>query len=167
MTLIERISQLADKCGELFKSLRTDLGQKSSLKTQNKNSLVEAINELADRPQGNSGAAIDDSQAAAHTAYSSQKTVELIAAAKQETKTEITAEIVGEAAEAYNTLKEVSDYIESDSTGAARMAEQIGYRLRIDETQQLSPEQKTAVEATLNLGNTDTDFAARLQEALQ
>lgn len=163
MTLIERINLLVDAVGETFKALRTDTGNKDGLKTADKTSLVAAINELADRPTAVGGAAIDDSRASADTVYSGQKTDELIAAAKQE----VVDEIIGGAAEAYNTLKEVADYIETDKTGAAKMADQIGKRLRIDEAQVLTPEQKTAVETTLNLGNTNTDFAQRFKEALQ
>lgn len=162
MTLIERINLLVDEVGKALKAMRTDIGQKSALKTGEKANLVAAINELADRPTGNGGAVVNDSQAAGDTVYSSEKTEALIAAAKQE----ISAEIIGGAGAAYDTLKEVADYIETDKTGAAKMAEQIGKRLRTDEAQVLSHEQKTAVETTLNLGNTDTDFAARFKGVL-
>ena len=55
----------------------------------------------------------------------------------------------------------------SSPTGAAAMAEQIGKRLRVDEAQQLTTTQKTAVEQTLNLGDTATDFVAAFNQALK
>ncbi|WP_438942662.1 hypothetical protein, partial [Pseudomonas amygdali] len=68
---------------------------------------------------------------------------------------------------AYDTFKEVAEYIAADKTGAAAMAEQIGKRLRVDEAQQLTTTQKTAVEQTLNLGDTATDFVAAFNQALK
>jgi len=61
----------------------------------------------------------------------------------------------------------VAEYIAADKTGAAAMAEQIGKRLRVDEAQQLTTTQKAAVEQTLNLGDTATDFVAAFNQALK
>ncbi|RPD86229.1 hypothetical protein EGK75_07570 [Neisseria weixii] len=167
MKLIDRINQFIDAAGAAIKGIRADVGQKTNLQTTDKNSLVGAINELkgmVDSNQAAGGALIDDvSAASATTVYSSQKTEQLIAAEGQN----IRNQILDGADTAYDTLKEIGDYIKEDKSGAATMAEQIGKRLRIDEAQELTPEQKTAVETTLNLGDTDTDFAARFKAALK
>ncbi|STZ76352.1 hypothetical protein [Bergeriella denitrificans] len=42
--------------------------------------------------------------------------------------------------------------------------EAVAQRLSLNEAQTLTAEQKAAVEKTLNLGDTDTDFAARFLE---
>lgn len=167
MKLAERINLLVDKVGEIIKGIKADIGHKSALQTAEKESVVGAVNELKTRIDsiGTGGnAAIDDvSPASAATVYSSQKVEELIGAAK----TQVKSDILDGADAAYDTLKEVAAYIGQDKSGAAAMAEQIGKRLRTDEAQVLSPEQKTAVESTLNLGDTDTDFVARFEQALQ
>lgn len=171
MKLIERINQFIDKAGEVLKAIKADIGHKSALQTGHKDSLVGAVNELKtriDNAATGGNAAIDDtSPASASTVYSSQKTEQLVNAAKEEVKQSVKTEILDGAEDAYDTLKEVGNYIKEDKSGAAAMAEQIGKRLRIDEAQMLTPEQKTAVENTLNLGDTDTDFAARFEQALQ
>ncbi|ATD64122.1 hypothetical protein ACFPVS_08925 [Neisseria weixii] len=166
MKLIDRINQFIDAAGAAIKGIRTDIGQKTNLQTSDKNSLVGAINELKSMVDNNQagGALIDDvSAASATTVYSSQKTEQLIAAEGQN----IRNQILDGADTAYDTLKEIGDYIKEDKSGAATMAEQIGKRLRIDEAQELTAEQKNAVETTLNLGDTDTDFAARFKAALK
>lgn len=171
LKLKDRIDLLVDKMGELIKGIKADIGHTSALETAEKGSVVGAVNELKTRiDNANAGgsAAIDDASAASGTTvYSSQKTVQLVESAKSAVKTEIKAEILGGADAAYDTLKEIGDYIKEDKSGAAAMAEQIGKRLRIDEMQNLTPEQKAAVETTLNLGDTDADFVARFERALQ
>lgn len=74
------------------------------------------------------------------------------------------AKVVGGAPEAFDTLKEISTYIESDKAGAAAMANSINNRLRFDESQTLSEEQKNNV---LNsLGLSDVDFVGAYQRGL-
>lgn len=162
VTLSERVIELAKAIGGQFKQIRQNIGSVADLQTADKSSLVAAINE-ARTSGGSSGAAIDDTAAAADKAYSSQKTAELISAAKTDLKNELT----NGADAAYDTFKEVAEYIAADKTGAAAMAEQIGKRLRVDEAQQLTTTQKAAVEQTLNLGDTATDFVAAFNQALK
>ena len=135
------------------------------LQTTERGSVVGAVNELKTRidniGSGNSGAAIDDTAPAADKAYSSQKVNSLIDAAK----TSVKSEILDGADAAFDTLSEVAKYIEQDKTGAAALSEAVAKRLRIDESQVLT--QKTALETTLNLGDTDTDFVAKFNQALQ
>ena len=80
------------------------------------------------------------------------------------TISEEVAKVVGGAPEAFDTLKEVATYIESDKSGAAAMANSINNRLRFDESQTLSEEQKNNV---LNsLGLSDVDFVGAYQRGL-
>lgn len=79
----------------------------------------------------------------------------------------ITAEInkvVDGAPDTFNTLKEISDYIEQDKTGASAMAESINKRLRVDEQQTLSEQEQANVLGAL--GFTDTDFVTAYNTAV-
>ena len=78
--------------------------------------------------------------------------------------TQEVAKVVGGAPEAFDTLKEISSYIESDKAGASAMAESINKRLRFDEQQTLSKQEKANVLNTLGL--TDVDFVALYKEGL-
>ena len=80
------------------------------------------------------------------------------------TISEEVAKVVGGAPDTFNTLKEIADYIEQDKAGASAMANSINNRLRFDEQQTLSDEQKTNVLNTLGL--TDVDFVALYKEGL-
>ena len=68
------------------------------------------------------------------------------------------AKVVDGAPDAFNTLKEIADYIEQDKTGASAMAESINKRLRVDEQQTLSEQEQANVLGAL--GFTDTDFVS-------
>ncbi|WP_126939588.1 hypothetical protein [Veillonella sp. VA142] len=68
------------------------------------------------------------------------------------------AKVVGGAPATFDTLKEISDYIETDKTGASAMAESINNRLRFDEQQTLTENQQA--NALGALGLTDTDFVS-------
>ena len=167
MTLRQRIDELADAIGAELKKVIVKIGSIDMLQTTERGSVVGAVNELKKRidniGSGNSGAAIDDTAPAADKAYSSQKVDSLIIAAK----TAVKSEILDGADAAYDTLQEVAKYIEQDKTGATALSEAVAKRLRIDESQVLTQAQKTAVETTLNLGDTDTDFVAKFNQALQ
>lgn len=80
------------------------------------------------------------------------------------TISEEVAKVVGGAPDTFDTLKEIASYIESDKAGASAMAESINKRLRFDEQQTLSEQEKTNVLNTLGL--TDVDFVALYKEGL-
>ena len=93
------------------------------------------------------------------------KVTEQITALKGELPTLVTptinaeiAKVVDGAPDAFNTLKEIADYIETDKTGASAMAESINKRLRVDEQQSLTEQEQANVLGTLGL--TDTDFVS-------
>lgn len=74
------------------------------------------------------------------------------------------AKVVGGAPMAYDTLKEISDYIENDKSGASAIATSINNRLRIDEQQALTEQQQANVLGAL--GITDVDFVATYNESV-
>lgn len=74
------------------------------------------------------------------------------------------AKVVGGAPAAFDTLKEIADYIETDKTGASAMATSINNRLRFDEQQTLTADQQNNVLGALGL--TDTDFVSEYNKAL-
>ena len=165
MTLIQRISLLTDAIAQQFKNIKTNIGATSQLKTDNKSSVVNAVNELHDNVETvkrsvASSSSISDTSASTTSTYSSQKINDLIAA----TKSEILG--VGNIAQEFDTIKELADYVSQDKSGATAMAEAITKRLKIDETMTLTSEQKQAVEQTLNLGDTNTDFVDQFTKAL-
>ena len=93
------------------------------------------------------------------------KVTEQITALKGELPTLVTstinaeiAKVVDGAPATFDTLKEISDYIETDKTGASAMAESINNRLRFDEQQTLTENQQA--NALGALGLTDTDFVS-------
>ena len=74
------------------------------------------------------------------------------------------AKVVGGAPTAYDTLKEISDYIESDKSGASAIATSINNRLRFDEVQHLTEQQQQNVLDSLGLN--DVDFVSIYEKEL-
>ena len=74
------------------------------------------------------------------------------------------AKVVGGAPATFDTLKEISDYIETDKSGASAMAESINKRLRVDEQQSLTEQEQANVLGALGL--TDTDFVSAYNTAV-
>lgn len=139
-----------------------------NLKTTTKASLVAAINEvfdLANAAAGSGGGAvINDNAPSGTTTYSSNK-IEQVATAKaaavisdgttatgttwsstkinnaiQNLATQVQT-ILEASPEAFNTFKEVADYIASDKSGADAMLASIQNRLRVDADQTFTSEQ--------------------------
>lgn len=139
MNLIERINELATAIGGEIKRLKTRITTLESTVA--------------------SASAINDNTASNTTSYSSNKVNELI----RQTKTDI----LGGASTAYDTLKEVEDYITTDKSGAAAMATTIGQKLKVNEVHTLTPQELTNVQTSLKLGNTDVDLVAVFNNALR
>lgn len=138
MNLIERINQLSTAIGEEVKKLRTKL---TSVESR-----IESLN------------IINDESLSGSTVYSSNKVSTLI--------TQVKEELLGGASEAYNTLKEIEEYITTDKSGASAMTLALSQRLKINEVHTLSPEELSNIQESLKLGNTDTDFVAVFNRAL-
>lgn len=140
-----------------------------NLKTNTKANLVAALNEvfdLANAAANSGGAVIDDNVSRTTTTYSSSK-IEATATAKAAaiisdgttaagttwSSTKINNAIGNVASQvqtilsgstaAYDTFKEVSDYIATDKTGADAMLASIQNRLRVDADQTFTADQLT------------------------
>lgn len=138
MNLIERINQLSTAIGEEVKKLKTKLISVESR--------IESLN------------IINDESASGSTVYSSNKVSTLI--------TQVKEELLGGASEAYDTLKEIEEYITTDKSGASAITLGLSQRLKINEVHTLSPEELNNIQESLKLGNTDTDFVAVFNRAL-
>lgn len=142
MTLVERITTVVKAIGADIKALKG------------------RVLALENKPASTGG--VDESQVQSTV---NAKVEESINTLKGELATLVTPTITAEinkvvdgAPDTFNTLKEISDYIEQDKTGASAMAESINNRLRFDERQTLTEAQQTNV---LNsLGLVDTDFVS-------
>lgn len=133
MNLIERISLFVKKTAQEIRAVRERL---VALENKPANSIDDsAVREKVD------------------ASLSSFKT-ELPALVRPTIEEEI-SKVVGGAPETFNTLKEVADYIEADKTGASAMATSINNRLRFDEVQSLSVEQRKNVFDSLGLNDVD------------
>ena len=137
MNIVERITLVVKEIGKDIKALK---GRVLAL-------------------EGNTGSGTVDETAVTN------KVTEQITALKGELPTLVTptinaeiAKVVDGAPDAFNTLKEIADYIETDKTGASAMAESINKRLRVDEQQTLSEQEQANVLGALGL--TDTDFVS-------
>lgn len=140
--LREELRGFAQQVGSDVKGLNTKLGEPSTLKTADKSNLVSAINELFDN-------------VATATAGQSNLTN---ADVGRIVKAEI-AKLIDGAPEAADTLKELADLIANNTSGLSSFTAAINNRLRIDEQQTLTAEQKTNVQKSLGihelLANTD------------
>ncbi len=170
-TLEKRIKSLAEHTATVIKNLKVKQGNLANLTTNEKDSLVGALNELKGLI-ANAGASIDDTQASADTVYSATKVEALI-------NTAIT-DLVNGAGSDSDTLKELADKIgalaQADNGLVSALAsqsfssqQQAQARTNIDavSTAQLSAVDTKATEAkttadtlTTNIGNTDRDFVA-------
>lgn len=154
-TIQESLQALVNDVNAAFTQVATDIkagntarGSLSALTTSNKTSLVAAINEIAAASAAATG--IDDGAASGTSTWSSQKVQQMLAALK--------TEILDGAPDAFDTLKEIAAYIESDKTGAAAMATAINNRVRFDEAQVLTAEQQTQACSNLGIGVPATTF---------
>jgi hypothetical protein len=166
MTLQQRLDSLINQMGIDYKSqqtsittLTTSIGLLPGLSTTAKNSLVAAINEIY--AIANSGAnVIDDAQtASAVKTYSINKIKAEILTLKNDL-------LGGVPAAAFDTLKEIADYIAADQTGGASMAVSIGNRVSYTGAdgktagEKLQARQNIDAYGSVELGNPDTDLLA-------
>lgn len=138
------------------------IGDLETLTTDDKTNLVSAINELKAKLDEASG--INDTAPKEDKSYSSQKTEELISAAKSSAVAEANqhsdnklAELVGAAPEALNTLAEIAERIEADAPAVTAISNKVPF----DQVKVLTEEQIANVWQTINLGSPEeADFLA-------
>ena len=144
----QRITELAQAIASDIKELKASQGLLSSLSTANKTSLIEAINELYTAITNTT--AINDSTEGSTTTWSSTKIKESITTA--------ISELVNGSGSALDTLKELADALGNDANFAATLAEQMGKRVRVDESQMFSAAEQLMACTNIGIGDPNTDL---------
>ena len=115
---------------------------------------------------------IKDTATATTSVWSSTKTDAAITAAVGTAKSELTDKINADVAkvksdilgagvpETLDTLKEIADKLNGDAVLVANMSVALNNRVRFDEAQVLSSEQKTRACTNIGIGEPNTDFVA-------
>lgn len=174
------LTALAQAIGTDVKSLKDGQGVLSSLTTTAKSSLVAAINELVSSVSSSSS--INDSTTGTTTTWSSSKITTQIAAIIDDTSSSSTTTaysaskvnsaisdainaLIDGAPSTYDTLKEISDYIASDTTGMAALTTAINNRVRYDDTQTLTALQQLQACNNIGIGDPTTDLVSEYEAA--
>lgn len=164
MSLQTQISNLAIRIATECKSIRSVTGDKVSLATTDKTSLVAAINEL--KAALSSAGAILDTATAGTTdkTWSADKIITEINAAK--------SAILNGAPAAYDTLLEIANKLSSDDGVTSGLLTAVGNRVAFDQAQTLTAPQKAqaianigAISAT-DVGDVTTNFVTTFETAL-
>lgn len=163
MSMQTQIHSLVIRVADEFKSIYSKIGSLSTLSTTDKSNLVAAINELKGAVA--SGAAINDEVSGSTTStFSASKIVKLL--------DDLRSGIMGGADAAYDTLVELQQAIQNDSSGIAAIATAIDRRVRFDSEQVLSDEEQVQARgnigavAVADIGDTSIDFIAIFDTAL-
>lgn len=145
MTMLEKFHQLAAAVGNDIREVLASAGDLTALTTAQKDSLIEAINELKAFADGYLNGVIDDQSVSPNSTYSSQKIIQVTEAAIQLIK-------LG-APESFDTLKEIADWISGDQTRTAEIIDGIENSVRFDVTTSLAVGQIKNVHETINVGD--------------
>ena len=120
---------------------------------------------------------IKDTETQTTSVWSSTKTNAAITAAVGTAKSELTDKIIADVAkvksdilgagvpETLDTLKEIADTLNGDAALVANMSVAINNRVRFDEGQVLSSEQKIIACTNIGIGEPNTDFVAIYNDA--
>lgn len=149
-TLSAQISALATQIGSDIKTLIAHDGDLSALTTQQKASLVLALNELKaglTAVEGKVGAQIDDSSSGTDKTWSASKINSAI--------TEAVNALINGAPDTLDTIKEVADAITANKDAIAAIQAVAAGHVKYDGAQSLTSEQKT--QARTNIGAAGTD----------
>ena len=140
MSLQNQIQNLAVRIGTECKAIRAAAGDKASLTTTDKSSLVAAINELKSALA--SAAGILDTATTGDTAHtwSANKIIAEINAAK--------SAILNGAPAAYDTLVEIASALSADDSDISGLLTAVGNRVRFDAVQTLDMTQKALKKST-------------------
>ena len=146
----QRITELAQAIAQDIKELKSTQGLLDSLSTTSKASLVDAINELHLAISNSTG--VDDSAENGISTWSSSKIIESINTA--------ISELINGSGSALDTLKELADALGNDANFVATIAEQMGKRVRVDESQMFTAAEQLTACTNIGIGNPDTDLLA-------
>lgn len=152
MSLITRITALANAIGADVKALYANQGSLAALTTTAKSSLVAAINEVK-AAGGGGGVSINDASTTSTTeTWSASKSTAAIAAAVNG--------ILGGASSAYDTLVEIQDILTAEDTAISGLLTAVSKRIRFDASQTLSSGEITQACTNIGIGEPETDFVA-------
>ena len=160
MSLQTRIESLVLRIAQEFNAVNAKTGALANLTTADKSNLVSAINELKTMVANG----IDDASITLTSTYSSSKIVSLLDALK--------TEILGGADAAYDTLVEIQQYLQNNTSGLDALLSAVNVRVRFDAAQTLTVVEQQqarnniAAVALTAVGDTDTDFVAIFEAAL-
>ena len=149
---------------DLVLAIRDAQGQRGSLTTTDKDSLVDAINEVvaslaALRQVVESKTEIDDSVATATNVWSALKTTTKIS----ESCAAVKNEILNGAGAAYDTLSELATLITTNQSAIQSLQTIAAGHVKFDAAQSLTAAQKT--QARANIGAASTDEVADAKKA--
>lgn len=164
MSLTTQISNLAVRVATECKSIRATTGDKTTLTTTNKTSLVAAINEL--QSALGTAAGILDSAGAGDTTHtwSADKIITAIAAAK--------SELINGAPAAYDTLLEIANELSTNGGAITGLLTAVGNRVAFDQAQTLTAPQKAQAIANIgaisaaDVGDVTTNFVTTFEAGL-
>lgn len=152
-TLSAQISALATQIGSDIKTLIAHDGDLSTLTTQQKASLVLALNELKaglTAVEGKLGAQIDDSSSGTDKTWSASKINAAIS--------EAVNALINGAPDTLDTIKEVADAIQTNKDAITAIQQVAAGHVKYDGAQDLTSEQKTQARSNIDAaGTADVD----------
>jgi len=153
MTLQANLAAFAAAVGGDIGTLVKNQGVLSTLTTTDKTNLVASINELqAGLATQAAKTIIDDTKVGTTTTYSSDKLTALLAQVKND--------IIGGAPSAWDTLKEIADYIAADQTATSAITTALSNRVRFDADQTLTAAQQLQACTNIGIGDPTVDLVA-------
>ena len=163
MTLEQQLDLLITAIGGDYKALNLLIGNLANLQTTQKTNLVSALNEVFNLANtGGAAELIDDTvDTGTGVVYSVTKIKSEIAAAKLAVKNEL----LNGAGAAYDTLKEIEDYLTSNANIITGITTAISKRVSI-EAQSFTTQEQNQARANIGayglaeIGNPDTDLLA-------
>ena len=153
MSLEAKLVAFAQAVGVDIGELITTRGDLTTLTTAQKGSLVAAINSLqAGLSSIDLTALISDTSTATDKTWSASKIIAALAQVK--------SDIIDGAPAAYDTLKEISDYLAANTTAVDGILTAIGNRVRYDAAQTLDATQQLTACTNIGIGNPEVDLVA-------
>ena len=155
MSLDQKALALAQAVGLDIKALLATRGDLSALTTTAKANLVAAINELkAGLGSVDLTAVIDDAAGAGvlNKAWSADKIITSLETLKQE--------ILNGAPDAFNTLKEIADYLAANDVNINGLLDLIGKTVRFDAAQSLTGAEQLQACTNIGVNNNELDMVA-------
>ena len=158
MTQEQRLTLALQTIGTDVKTIIGNQGQLSTLNTSAKSSLVSALNEIYSLIS--TAISIDDN---ASTGSNKTYSIDKIKSSIQSLKDDL---LGGVPTTAFDTLKEIADYIGTDQTATSGLVAAIAKRVAVDSVQTFTANEKIQARENIEpfgseeIGNPDTDLLA-------